>query len=81
MIRSEPIEGFPGEVPTLLRSAYEVAEQNGLSLKALAAELRITLPRLRLLLGEGGHTPYLAPGLTRFDPPIFIDGTSPPRSR
>ncbi|PBI95375.1 transcriptional repressor DicA [Rhodococcus erythropolis] len=59
VIRSEPIEGFPGEVPTLLRSAYEVAEQNGLSLKALAAELRITLPRLRLLLGEGDARPTL----------------------
>ncbi|XGU20557.1 ImmA/IrrE family metallo-endopeptidase [Rhodococcus sp. 3Y1] len=59
VIRSEPIEGFPGEVPTLLRSAYEVAEQNGLSLKALAAELRITLPRLRLLLGEGDTRPTL----------------------
>lgn len=59
MIRSEPIEAYPSEVPTLLRSAYEVAEQNGLSLKALAAELRITLPRLRLLLDEGDARPTL----------------------
>ncbi len=59
VIRAEPIEGFPGEVPTVLRSASQMAEQYGLTLKALAAELRITLPRLRILLGEGDTRPTL----------------------
>ena len=59
VIRPEPIEGFPGEIPALLRSAFKMAEQNGLTLKELAAELRITLPRLRLLLGEGDTRPAL----------------------
>lgn len=55
----ESVQGYPGEIPALLRSAFEMAEQNGLSFKELAAELRITLPRLRLLLGQGDTRPEL----------------------
>lgn len=55
----ESIQGYPTEIPALLRSAVEMAEANGLSHKNLAAELRITLPRLRFLLGEGDTRPEL----------------------
>lgn len=55
----ESVQGYPGEVPALLRAAFEMAEAHGTSLKNLAAELRITLPRLRLLLGQGDTRPQL----------------------
>ncbi|KDE09929.1 helix-turn-helix domain-containing protein [Rhodococcus aetherivorans] len=55
----EPVDSYPGEKPALLRSAFEVAESHGFTLKDLAAELRITLPRLRLLLGQGDTRPEL----------------------
>ncbi|MFM9261713.1 ImmA/IrrE family metallo-endopeptidase [Rhodococcus sp. 5A-K4] len=47
----ESVQGYTEEVLALLRAAFEMAEANGTSLTNLAAELRITLPRLRLLLG------------------------------
>ncbi|MEV0712784.1 helix-turn-helix domain-containing protein [Nocardia aurea] len=59
LFRNESIHGYPGEIPVLLRSAFEMAESDGLTLKDLAAELRITLPRLRLLLGDGDTRPQL----------------------
>lgn len=55
----EPIQGYPSEIPALLKSAFEMAEANGLSHKKLATELRITLPRLRFLLGQGDSRPEL----------------------
>ncbi len=55
----EPVEGYPGEIPTLLGKAFVVAEQHGLTLPALAGELRLTLPRLRLLLGQPDSRPDL----------------------
>ena len=55
----EPVDSYPGEIPALLRSAFEMAESHGFMLKELAAELRITLPRLRLLLGQGDTRPEL----------------------
>nr|WP_148262673.1 XRE family transcriptional regulator [Hoyosella subflava] len=56
---NESVQGYPGEIPALLRSALEMAESTGLTLKELAAELRINLPRLRLLLGQGDTRPEL----------------------
>ena len=56
---AEPISGYPGEIPTLLRRAFELAEANGLSLRDLADELKIKLPRLRLLLGQEDPRPHL----------------------
>ncbi len=55
----EPVHSYPGELPALLRSAFEVAEAHGFSFKELASELRLTLPRLRLLLGQGDTRPEL----------------------
>jgi Zn-dependent peptidase ImmA (M78 family)/transcriptional regulator with XRE-family HTH domain len=59
MFAREPIESYPGEVPTLLAKAFAVAEQHGLTLPMLAGELRLTLPRLRLLLGQPDSRPNL----------------------
>ncbi len=56
---AEPISGYPGEIPTLLRRAFELAEANGLSLRDLADELKIKVPRLRLLLGQEDPRPHL----------------------
>ena len=43
----------------LLRKAFEVAERHGLTMPTLADELKLTLPRLRLLLGETDARPAL----------------------
>jgi hypothetical protein len=51
--------GIQARSPTLLRRAFELAEANGLSLRDLAGELKIKLPRLRLLLGQEDPRPHL----------------------
>jgi Zn-dependent peptidase ImmA (M78 family)/transcriptional regulator with XRE-family HTH domain len=55
----EPVGTYPGEIPALIGQAFDVAQQNGLTITALADELRITLPRLRLLLGQADQRPSL----------------------
>lgn len=55
----EPVTGYPGELPVMLQQAFQVAEQHGLTLRALAGELEHTLPRLRLLLGQPDTRPVL----------------------
>ena len=55
----EPIEGFPGEQPSLLRKALELASDHGLTLPDLAAELRWPLSRVRQLLGSPDQRPTL----------------------
>jgi Zn-dependent peptidase ImmA (M78 family)/transcriptional regulator with XRE-family HTH domain len=57
----EPVDGYPGEVPVLISRAFAMAEENGLTMTALARELTWRLPRLRLLLGdaEGDSRPQL----------------------
>ena len=52
----ESVSGYPGEVPVLLPQAFAVAEQQGLTLQDLAREVKIPLPRLRLLLGDVDDT-------------------------
>ncbi len=59
LCQRDPVDGHPGEQPALLRSAFALAERHGLTRPALAAELRCTLPRLRLLLGERDDRPVL----------------------
>ncbi|PQP14046.1 DNA-binding protein [Rhodococcus opacus] len=59
LFRPEPVDGYPGEIPVLLTRAFKLAEDNGLSLKDLAAELSFKIPRLRLLLGEPNTRPQL----------------------
>jgi Zn-dependent peptidase ImmA (M78 family)/transcriptional regulator with XRE-family HTH domain len=57
--RAQPIQGFVGEQPILLRNAFDLAQQHGLSLVALADELAWPLPRLRELLGIEETRPTL----------------------
>jgi Zn-dependent peptidase ImmA (M78 family)/DNA-binding transcriptional regulator YiaG len=52
LFQSEPVDGYPGEIPILISRAFELAERNGLTMAALARELACPLPRLRLLLGD-----------------------------
>lgn len=59
LFRREPVEGFPGELPVLLRRAFHLAEQHGLTMRELADELSLPLPRLRLLLGGDDPRPEL----------------------
>jgi Zn-dependent peptidase ImmA (M78 family)/transcriptional regulator with XRE-family HTH domain len=55
----EPIAGFPGEQPVLLRRAFELATEHGLTLKTLASELAWPVPRLRELLSMHETRPAL----------------------
>lgn len=59
LLPDQPITSYPGETPCLLGQAYDLAEQNGLTVAALAAELAWTLPRVRELLGRGHERPAL----------------------
>ncbi|MGV9823405.1 XRE family transcriptional regulator [Nocardia xishanensis] len=60
MIEPDPVTNYPGEVPSLLSKAFELAEANGtLTMTSLARELRWRLPRLRLLLGHPDVRPVL----------------------
>jgi Zn-dependent peptidase ImmA (M78 family)/transcriptional regulator with XRE-family HTH domain len=58
-LEPEPVEGFPGEQPTLLRKAFELATDHGLTLTALAEELRWPVSRVRQLLGSTDQRPSL----------------------
>jgi hypothetical protein len=59
-ILPDPATNYPGEVPSLLIKAFELAEANGtLTMTSLARELRWRLPRLRLLLGNRDERPVL----------------------
>jgi Zn-dependent peptidase ImmA (M78 family)/transcriptional regulator with XRE-family HTH domain len=55
----QPIAGFPGEEPVLLRRAFDLASRHGLTLPALAGQLAWPLPRLRELLGMQDTRPGL----------------------
>jgi Zn-dependent peptidase ImmA (M78 family)/transcriptional regulator with XRE-family HTH domain len=52
LFQAEAVDGYPGEVPIMIRRAFALAEEHGLTLAALARELACPLPRLRLLLGD-----------------------------
>lgn len=47
-----PIRLYDGEVPSMLRAAFELASQRGVSLRSLADELKWKPNHLRALLGE-----------------------------
>lgn len=55
----EPIAGYPGEHPTLLRSAFDLATRHGLTLSSLANELAWPHARVRELLGTYDERPKL----------------------
>jgi Zn-dependent peptidase ImmA (M78 family)/transcriptional regulator with XRE-family HTH domain len=59
LLRPEPITTYPGETPTLLRSAFELAEQHGLTLTQLADELAWPIRTVRSRLGQIDDRPTL----------------------
>jgi hypothetical protein len=52
LFQPQPVDIYPGEIPSLITRAYALAEEHGLTMPALAQELSYRLPRLRLLLGQ-----------------------------
>jgi len=54
-----PVTSFPGEVPTLLREALELAEGHGASRAELATELGWSTRHLSIVLGEDDPRPVL----------------------
>jgi hypothetical protein len=59
LLPHQPITSYPGETPSLLGQAYDLAEQNGLTVATLATELAWPLPRVRQLLGRNQERPAL----------------------
>ncbi len=59
LLAPEPISNYPGEVPCLLRMAFDLAQEQGVTHRGLAKELRWNISRLRLLLGEDDRRPKL----------------------
>lgn len=55
----EPIASYPGETPCLLSRAYDLAEQNGLTIPKLADELTWATTRVRELLYGDTDRPRL----------------------
>lgn len=56
---ADPTSGYPGEVPTLLKKAAELAEEHGAGVPALAEVLRLRPRQVRDLLGDIDHRPAL----------------------
>lgn len=59
-IPHEPVACFPGEQPSLLLRALDLAEQRGLTIALLANELAWTPAHLRRVLGEIDQRPELS---------------------
>jgi Zn-dependent peptidase ImmA (M78 family)/transcriptional regulator with XRE-family HTH domain len=60
MLGADPVAHYPGETPSLLTKAFELAESHGtLTLTSLARELRWRPKRLRELLGQPDQRPVL----------------------
>lgn len=57
--KADPASAYPGEVPTLLRKAAELAGENGAPIPALAEALKISAAQVRDLLGEADERPVL----------------------
>lgn len=56
---ADPSSAYPGEVPTLLKKAAELAGDHGAGIPALAEALRISPRQVRDLLGEADRRPVL----------------------
>jgi len=57
---SDPVRGFPGEQPVMLRQAFELAEwETDLTMRGLARELAWKVPHVRELLGMPDTRPVL----------------------
>jgi Zn-dependent peptidase ImmA (M78 family)/DNA-binding XRE family transcriptional regulator len=59
LIPAEPITSYAGETPCLLGRAYDLAEQHGLTIPGLAAELAWPVSRVHELLGDVNPRPTL----------------------
>ena len=58
-ITHEPVAQFPGELPSLLSTAVELADQRGVTIPELAAELAWTPAHVRRMLGAQDERPRL----------------------
>jgi Zn-dependent peptidase ImmA (M78 family)/transcriptional regulator with XRE-family HTH domain len=56
---ADPTSAYPGEMPTLLKKAAELAGDHGAGIPALAEALRLTAAQVRDLLGEADERPVL----------------------
>jgi len=56
---ADPTSAYPGEVPTLLRKAAELAGEHGSGVHALAEALKLNPAQVRDLLGETDQRPLL----------------------
>lgn len=59
VIATQPVYQFPGEVPSLLRRAVELAETNGVTIASLAQELAWKPAQVRRMLGDPDERPAL----------------------
>jgi Zn-dependent peptidase ImmA (M78 family)/transcriptional regulator with XRE-family HTH domain len=57
--KADPTSAYPGEVPTLLRKAAELASDHGAPVSVLAEALKISAAQVRDLLGEADERPVL----------------------
>lgn len=56
---ADPTSAYPGEVPTLLKKAAELAADHGADVPALAEVLKLSPAQVRDLLGEADQRPVL----------------------
>jgi hypothetical protein len=56
---ADPTSAYPGEMPTLLKKAAELAGDHGAGIPALAEALRLSAAQVRDLLGEADQRPVL----------------------
>lgn len=56
---ADPTRAYPGEIPTLLNKAAELAADHGAAIPALAEVLKLSPAQLRDLLGEADRRPVL----------------------
>ncbi len=56
---TDPSHAYPGEMPTLLRKAAELASTHGAGMPTLAGALKLSVPQVRDLLGDADQRPIL----------------------
>lgn len=56
---ADPTSSYPGEMPTLLKKAAELAEDQGAGVPALAEALKLSAGQVRDLLGDADQRPVL----------------------
>ncbi len=56
---SDPTSAYPGEMPSLLKKAAELAGEHGAGVPALAQALKLSAAQVSDLLGDADHRPIL----------------------